>query len=391
MMVACILFATLSDMIGRKGTLLLITIPGVISWILKAIAKDVTLFYISRVFVGFHAGCYFGVAPMYAGEISDPNIRGLLGSFITAFNFLGQFLITVLGNYFDVQTTSYICLPLPVIFFILFLFVPESPYYYLMKNRTEEAKKALWKLTRKDNIEEHFLKLKSDVDRQMSERGTWKDLVIISSNRKAILIGAFLRAAQFIGGMSVFVSSAQFIFDKAPGSLSAGLCASLYTFATFASFFVAGAYIDKCRRRIAFTTSLICTAIMLLLISLHLFLVQNLQMDLPSLDWFPLAGMLLYIILASMGTGILPSIMMSEIFSTSIKAKANIIMVFLLALISTIANLIFYQMYPVTGLCGPYLFFGIMNLTSAVISYFYLPETNGKTLEEIQQMLKGNV
>lgn len=389
MMVACLVFATLCDFIGRKSTLILFSIPSTIAWILKIFARDVNLFYLSRFFVGLGTGCYFTVVPMYVGEIADPKIRGILGSFITAFNFFGQFLITVLGNVFDVITTSYICLPLPILFFIFFFFAPESPYFYIMKGRFDEAKTSLWKLRRKENIDDDFIQLKTDVERQMSERGTWKDLIIIASNRKAVLVGAFLRVSQFTGGMNVFVSSAQFIFAKSAVNISAGVSAMLYSFITFASFLLAGSVIDKIGRRTAYTTALSLGSIMLLLESLYFFLTQNLNIDLPSLSWFPLGGMILYIILSAMGTGILPSIMTGEIFSTSIKTKANIIMVFLIALMSTITSTVFYQLFAVTGLSGPFLIFGLSTTISAVISYLYLPETRGKTLEEIQQMFKG--
>lgn len=388
-MVACILFASLCDIIGRKSTLLLISISGTISWILKALAKDITLFYISRVFVGFDIGCFFAAFPMYAGEISNPNIRGALGSLVTSLNFLGQFLINVLGNYFDVPTTSYICLPLPIIFFILFFFMPESPYYYIMKGKTEEAKKSLWKLRRNNNFEDDFIKLKKDVDRQMSERGSWKDLFVIPSNRKAILVGTFLRTSQLMGGTMLFLINAQFIFDKSPGNISSGVSAIIFSLCTFLAFLFAGIIIDKFGRRIAYTSSLILTTIMLFLETIFFYLTQNLQKDLSAINWFPLVGMIIYAIFASFGPGIVPTLMISEIFSTSIKAKANIVLVFLVAFVSTICSTIFFQMYPATGLSGPFLLFSTINCVSAILSYFYLPETKGKTLEEIQQMFKG--
>lgn len=390
MMIACILFASLCDIIGRKATFLLISIPGILAWILKALATDITLFYVSRMLAGLDTGCFFASLPMYAGEISSPKIRGVVGSLVTSLNFFGQFLINVLGNFFDVPTTSYICLPIPIIFLCLSYFMPESPYYYIMKGKHEEAKKSLSRLRRKQNIEEDFLKLKDDVERQMSERGTWRDLIMILSNRKAVLIGAFLRASQLMGGTMLFVTSAQFIFDKASSSISPGISAILYSFFTFLGLFISGLFIEKMGRRVAYTSSLILTSIVLLLESLYFFLDQNLQKDVSAFNWFPLVGMIVFIILVSFGPGIIPTIMISEIFSTSVKAKANIVMVFLVAFISTVMSTIFYQMYPVTGLSGPYLLFGLTNIVSAIISYFYLPETKGKTLEEIQQMLKGN-
>lgn len=386
-----IVFAMLCDIIGRKATLLLIVIPAVIAWLLKAFAKDVVVFYIARVFVGIDTGCFFAALPIYVGETVSPEVRGMLGSWVTTFNFIGQFLINVIGNYFSVPTTSYMCLPLSIIFFVCFCFMPESPYFYIMKGRHEEAKKSLWRLRRKRNIEEDFMKLKRDVERQMSERGTWKDLVMIKSNRKAILIGLFLRTAQLMSGAAVFVSSIQFIFDKAPGDIPSATAAMVYSFLTCSFFLCAGGIIDKMGRRVAFTSSLTLTSVVLLMESLYYFLREyHPEIDLSSLDWFALAARVVFVLFASFGPGLIPTLMISEIFSTSIKAKANIIMVFALALFSTVSNLIFYALFNVTGLCGPFFLFSIISTICAVLSYCYLPETKGKTLEEIQQMLKGN-
>lgn len=390
MMVACILFATLCDIIGRKKTLLLMAIPGVTAWVLKAIATDVTTFYISQLLVGIDTGCYFSVIPIFVGEIANPKIRGLIGSLTTTSHYFGQFLVTVMGNYLDVSTTSYVCLPFPILFFILFLFVPESPIYYIMKDKLKDAKKSLWKLNRKNDIETDFLKLHNDVLRQISERGKWNDLVKIPSNRKALLIGLFLRISQFMGGISVFITSTQFIFENVPGTFPASLSAMICSFCTFLALFVAGTCIDKIGRKIVYTFSLTLGAVIFFLEALYFYLVQNLNKDLSALEWFPLGGMIIYIMTSSGGIGIIPSVMIGEIFSASIKAKANILMVFLIALISTISSIMFYQLFPVTGLSGPFLFFGLMNTISSVVSYLYLPETKGKTLEEIQQMFKGN-
>lgn len=391
MMVFCIVFSLLSDFIGRKTTLLIIAIPAIISWLLKAFATNIALFYLARIFVGIHMGCFFAVLPVYVGEISSPNVRGMLGSLVSSINFVGQCLINIIGNNLSVSTTSFICLPLPVVFFVLFIFMPESPYFYVMKGRNEEAKISLRRLKNKENVDEDFVKLKSDVDRQLSETGTWKDLVTIKSNRKALLIGVFLRTSQFVGGISVFISSIQFIFEKSSGIIPSGTAAMIYSFLTCVFFICAGCFIDKMGRRLAYTSSLILTSIVLLLESLYFYLSEfHPELNLSALSWFPLIGQIVYIMFASFGPGIVPTIMTGEIFSTSIKAKANIVMVFTVAFMVSVSNLLFFRMYSTTGLCGPFLLFSILNILCSIISHFYLPETKCKTLEEIQQILKGN-
>nr|CAI5862374.1 unnamed protein product [Callosobruchus analis] len=74
--------------------------------------------------------------------------------------------------------------------------MPESPYYLLMKGKEEAARRSLEKLTRKKNVATDFEQLKSDVKRQMSETGSWRDLVCIRANRKALIAGVLMRCAQ---------------------------------------------------------------------------------------------------------------------------------------------------------------------------------------------------
>lgn len=389
MMVFCPVFAVLCDVIGRKNTLLLTAVTGLTSWLLKAFTTNVNLLYLSRVIVGIDTVCFFIALPLYVGEIASPNVRGLLSSFIISFNFFGQFLINTLGSYFSVRITSYISFPIPIIFFVMFLFMPESPYFYIMKGNHEQAKKSLSKLRGKNNIENEFLKLKSDIERQLTEKGTWKDLVLIKSNRKAILLGIFLRTAQFMGGTATFTSNILFIFDKTSGVTSAPTAAMIYSFFSCIFPLCAGSIMDKVGRRLAFTTSLASSSVVLLLETLYFHLSKfHPEIDLIDFSWVPLVGQILYVILASFGPGVIPTLMISEIFSTSVKAKAFIVMVFTIAFMASLSNFLFFAVYPLTGLGGPFLMFSLMNFIFFVISYFYLPETKGKTLEEIQQILK---
>lgn len=340
--------------------------------------------------VGIGFGGIFSVMPMYVGEIVSPKIRGACGSFISTLNYFGQFVVNVLGSYFSVQVTSYICMPLAVLFFVLFLLMPESPYYYTMKKNDEEAKRSLRRLLRKSDVDKDFTSLKKDVDRQMSERGTWLDLVLINSNRKALSIGAFVRISQHLGGTSVFISSIQFIFAKAGGIVKSEIAAMVYTFLTFIFYFMAGLLVDRLGRRLAYITSMTLSGFILLLESVYFYIQDNHpEIDTTSISWFPLVGMIFYVLFGSFGPGIIPTIMIGELFSTSIKAKATIVMMVIFGLFVYISNQLFYLLNSYAGLFAPYLLFSCSDFIAGIVAYYYLPETKGKTLEEIQQHLKG--
>ncbi|CAH1176310.1 unnamed protein product [Phaedon cochleariae] len=392
MMISCIFFSKLSDIIGRKPTLLLIAVPHTLSWILIAMAKSVYVFYAARLCSGIADGIFFATLPSYIGEISTPNVRGTWGNAMTSFLYFGMFLINVIGSFFSVKQTAYICLPIPIIFFSLFIFMPESPYFCMMKGRYDDARKSLKRLGLKRDIEEDFLKLKADVERQMSESGSWKDLFMVHSNRRALIAGTFLRASQQFGGISVLVIYNQFIFEKSGTNINKEVSSIIYMALCFCLNICAGYTVDKLGRRISYMWSAGLCSIVLLLEAVYLYLDQNHpELEVGVVKWMPLLGMILYIIFGSFGLGIIPTLMLGELFSASIKGKGMTVLMFVFCITVFSTNSIFYALNSKIGLYAPFLFFGLSNMVATVVAYHLVPETKGKTLEEIQQLLKGKM
>lgn len=366
-------------------------IPHLLSWILKALATKVYIIYIARFLAGIGSGCIFSVLPIYIAETISPKIRGTLGSLLTSMHFIGQFIVNILGNYCEIKTTSYICIPIVILFVILFSFMPESPYYLIIRCKDEEARKALRRLLRKANVDQELTNLKKDIERQLLEKGSWKELLFNDANRKAVSIAAFLRIVQQMGGVGVFVGTIKYIFDNAGGAISPDISTLVYTFSIIPFYCVAGFLVDRVGRRSAFVISMILSGSFLLIESIYFYIDKNLPgIDLTSMNWLPTVGMLFYVMVSSFGPGIIPTLMIGEIFSSSIKSYATIVAVFIFGIMCFIANQLFFLLNTYVGLFGPFLLFGCVNLLGAIVGYFYLPETKGKTLEEIQQDLKRN-
>ncbi|KAJ8930540.1 hypothetical protein NQ314_016653 [Rhamnusium bicolor] len=204
-----------------------------------------------------------------------------------------------------------------------------------MKGRFEEAKESLRRLRGKENIDDDFLSLKADVERQISESGTWKDLFTINSNRKALLAGLFLRISQQLGGMSVFGVYTQYIFEKAGGSLSSAASTMIFTGLCLVLNVAAGFTVERFGRRISYIGSLILCSIVLFIESTYFYIDQfQPELDLSTLNFIPVAGLFLYIIFSSFGISIIPTLMLGELFSASIKAKGLTILSLSLAFFS---------------------------------------------------------
>lgn len=270
-------------------------------------------------------------------------------------------------------------------------FVPESPYFYLMRNDVKEARKSLKRLRWMKDVEKELLRLTDDVNRQVSESGTFKDLFVIPTNRKALLISIAIRGCQQLSGLSAFAVYTQYIFDQAGGHLSSTMSAIIFTAALVLSISGFAFIVDRFGRKPLMIFSNFTCFVVLLIVATYFYIAQETEIDISHLKWIPLAGMVSYIILCSSGLGILPTLMLGELFSASIKAKALCILNICFAIYVLSVSKLYQALSHHFGMFVPFYLFSACCLLGVIFSYYYVPETRGKTLEEIQQTLRGRV
>ncbi|XP_060529005.1 facilitated trehalose transporter Tret1-like isoform X2 [Cylas formicarius] len=319
---ASLAFFNLNDLIGRKWTLMVLTLPQFTFWITTIFARNVYVFYFARFVSGMSDAAMFFSLPVYIGEISTPKVRGTWGNLQTFAYYLGTFSINSIGSFLGVKQTAYIFLSLPVLFLVGFSMMPESPYYYIMKGEHAEAKKSIRWFLKKDIVEEEFLQTKLDVERQISESGTWKDLFYIRSNRKALLAAVFLRYAQHMAGLTVLQTYTQIIFARSGGSLSPQISAIIYSGLLCGFNPMSGLLLEKVGRRKSFMASCFFCAFASLVEAIYFYLNDNVtSVNMDSVRWIPLCGVVGWIIFFSVGLSSVPTLMLGELFSASIKTK----------------------------------------------------------------------
>ncbi|XP_060530446.1 facilitated trehalose transporter Tret1-like [Cylas formicarius] len=382
-------FFKLVDVIGRKRTVLLLAVPHLTFWTTIIFAKSVYVFYAARFVAGIGDATLFASLPIYCGEISTPKVRGTWGNSVAFFLYGGQFFINCIGSYLDVRQTAYVCIGFPVIFIILLSLMPESPYFFIRKGNYEAAKSTMKWLRRSENIDDEFGKMKTEVERQISESGSWKDLITIPSNRNALIAGVFLRFSQQFCGITIFSTYSQAIFEKAGGSVSASTSAMIFSGLCWGLNFCLFGAVEKFGRRMTYMYSLLSSAVVLFVVSAYLFIEQHDFFDVSAVKWLPLAGMIVYIFCYSFGLGVVPIIMLGELFSASIKAKALCVLNIVFGLGIFITTYLFHILNNNVGLYCPFVVFSIACFISSALTTYFVPETKGKTLDEINQMLKG--
>lgn len=125
----------LADVLGRKYTSMLLSVPFLITWVLTVCANSVTWLYAARLFAGIATGGACVVAPMFISEIGETSIRGALGSFFQLFLTVGILLVYLIGAYADWRVLSGLCAIPPVLLLIGMIFLPESPAFLMKKVR----------------------------------------------------------------------------------------------------------------------------------------------------------------------------------------------------------------------------------------------------------------
>jgi len=97
------------------------------------------MLYVGRVLTGFCGGVFSVACPLYIGEIADKDVRGSLGTYFQLMLVVGIEFVYVLGAFVPLFALNLVCGAVPLVFALLFFWMPETPQYHLHKGRNEEA------------------------------------------------------------------------------------------------------------------------------------------------------------------------------------------------------------------------------------------------------------
>lgn len=387
--VICIPIGILTDMIGRKYSMLLMVVPFTIGWLLIIFAKSVIMFYIGRFITGLSGGAFCVAAPIYTAEIAENEIRGTLGSYFQLLLTTGILLSYILGTFVNMRILSIISALVPLIFFVVFMFMPESPSYYLKKGNEKFARKNLIKLRGiQYNIENELQNQKDALEETNKNSVSFWILIKSKTTLKSFIIAYGLMFFQQLSGVNVVIFYTNSIFEKANTGLNPSYSTIIVGVMQILAVFVSTLIVDRAGRRILLLISIIFLCLTSCTLGVYFYLLKN-EVDVNSIKWLPLVSVCIFIIMFNMGFGPLPWMMMGEIFAPEVKSVAassaclfNWILVF-------IVTKFFSDLSKTIDLDATFWLFAVISLIGTFFVYFIVPETKGKSLEEIQRELNN--
>lgn len=342
------------------------------------------MFNLYRVVGGIGVGLASAISPVYIGEIAPADIRGRLVS-LNQFAIIFGMLVVYFVNWgiSNGQSLDWInsigwrymffseAIP-AAIFGILLFFVPETPRYLALTNRNEEALRVLSKINGRERAKEIMIDIKGTLSHHSGKIFAYGKLVVI--------IGVLLSIFQQFVGINVALYYAPRIFESMGAAKDASMLQTVVMGLVNVIFTViAIATVDKLGRKPLLIIGSIGMAVGMFAIS--------------ALSYFNIIGVgtLIFIIIYTasfmMSWGPITWVLISEIFPNKIRGRAVAIAV----AFQWAANYFISSTYPaMMEFSGAmtYGFYGVMSILSAIFVWRMIPETKGKTLEDLEKLWK---
>ncbi|CAA7029712.1 unnamed protein product [Microthlaspi erraticum] len=383
-MFGAIFSGKVADLIGRKGAMWLAQSFCIAGWLGIAFGKDATWLDAGRLSIGFAVGLFSYVVPVYVAEITPKHVRGGFVFSNLLMQSCGVSLYYVIGNFIHWRKLALIGLIPCAVQVITLFFIPESPRLLEKWGRDKECRASLQRLRGNDaDVSEEANAIKETM--VLFDQGPKSRVIELFQKRYArcLVIGLGLMLLQQLSGSSGLIFYVGSVFEK--GGLQSSIGSMILAVILVPKSILGLILVEKIGRRPLLLTSISGMSFFSLLLSFSFCFRSYGMLDdfTPALTCIGVVG---FIATFAVGMGGLPWVIMSEIFPMNVKVSAGSLV--------TLANWFFswmvafaYNIMIEWNPSGTFLIF--FSICAAGIAFIYamVPETKGKTLEEIQASL----
>ncbi|WP_106475993.1 sugar porter family MFS transporter [Phytohalomonas tamaricis] len=386
-LIGCVGTGPISDRIGRRRSIMLVGFVFTVGSILSASSPNVAILVLSRFILGLSAGSATQIIPVYIAEVTPPKHRGKL---VVMFQFMVVFgiLVAYLTGYALGEQWRWMfglgVVP-AVILMLGMLVLPESPRWLLSKNREDEA------LTILNRVRSSHDKARAELDeiKTVSNRpeGTWRDL-FQPWVRPALVAGAGIAMFSQITGNNAIIYYAPTILSQAGFGDQAAVLATiggavLINLSTILGILL----VDRIGRR-RFLLMMVPGSAVALGVMGWLFLGGAPEAG-PG-QWLLVACLGIYMAL-NCSFGVCLWLINAEVYPLFVRGKGASVGAFSHWGFDLLVTLTTLSLVSALGAAYAFWLYGAISVLAVLFVLRYVPETNGRTLEDIEQDLKDGV
>ena len=403
--VAALITGRITDYLGRKKVILASAFIFATGAVWTGLAPTVNQLMISRFYLGLAIGVSSFAVPLYISEIAPTKIRGTLVSMFQLLITVGILAAYLSDKAFANNSNLESWRPMllvgvapAIILFVGMFFLPETPRWLMSKGREDEGRKVLGRTEDPEFIDVVISEMKRDIDIDKSQ-ASWKEIFKPWLRNALIIAAGIMFFQQFVGINTVIYYSPKIFlaagFEGAEAAIAASVIVGVVNvFFTIISLFV----IDKLGRRKLYFIGVSGITIALICMGLG-FMIPG------AGKWFLVISMLVYIAFFAISLGPLGWLIITEVFPTRVRGLGSSIGSLSNWGFNTLVVWTFYKMASAIGnakevvipegkvlsdVCpscvgSVFWIFAAVALVGLVWGFFYIPETKGVTLEEIEE------
>ena len=386
----------LSDVIGRKKMIIVNAVIFAVGAIGCAYAPNVTVLVIMRIIIGFAIGITSYVVPMYISEISPSRERGALVTLNQLMITIG-ILVSYIADYLlsdDSKADSWRWMFLvgfipAIILLIGMFFLPETPRWLIGKGRWDEGKRILEKVEDPDLLQKTLAELENDINIDNKQQAGWAE-VFKPWLRAPLIITIGIFFFQQFSGVNTIIYYSPIIFKMAgivsnTGSiLPAIIIGAVNVIACFVSILL----LDRVGRRRLYMVGISGMIPSLGLLGACFHFKAELGASLPVLAVISIVCFIIFIAISLAPLGWL---LISEVFPLNVRGIGMSIGSLAHWGFNAIIAFTFLKLVNTFGVDITFWMYGLVCIGGLWWGYYYIPETKGKSLEEIESAWRDGV
>ncbi|WP_419791167.1 sugar porter family MFS transporter [Staphylococcus chromogenes] len=376
---------SLSEKLGRRRLVFIISIIFIVGTLVLALAPTVEIVVLGRFIIGLAVGGSTAIVPVYLSELAPTDARGSLSSLnqlMITIGILSSYLVNYALSPFEAWRWMLGLAVVPsLILMIGVIFMPESPRW-LLEKRGEKAARDVMKLTYPDHeidIEIANMKKISSIS-----ESTW-DVLKSPWLRTTIIIGSVFALLQQLIGINAIIHYAPTIFHKAGLGDSASILSTVgIGVVNVLVTIVAILIIDKIDRKKLLMMGNLGMVFSLLAMSLLIWL-----LGVDASVWIIIVCLALFIVFFGLSWGPVLWVMLPELFPMRARGAATGIAALVLSIGSLLVAYLFPIISSVLNVQQVFLIFAVIGIIAFFFVMKFLPETRGRSLEQIEADLRG--
>ncbi|XP_023164255.1 facilitated trehalose transporter Tret1-like [Drosophila hydei] len=377
----------LANCVGRKVAMLLLMPPYLAGWALTIYPINLYLLMFSRLLQGLCSGFYAMITPIYCLEISQLEVKSYIVNFTMVFYLMGILYSYILGTVNDMLYLNCGCAVFPALFLLTFIWMPESPVYYVLKDKKMKAIRSLQWLrgTHMDVLREYDHIFKGIEQIRENSSYTCRKLKHKASIRAMLTCICLMGFKHLCGSVAILTYSTLILTDA---DSQIFLNVKVSTIFIGLSFLLSGiiSLIDCAGHRILMIWSVVMVALNCTVQATYFQLKDNHEY---AIQWLPIVNLCCFFFFFGLGVGVLPYVIMRKYFGENIDVMAYSIIWTFNCLFAFASALLFPYLLQIGNMSLCFWIFTAIAFLYLIFVYFFVPETKGKTYAEIKEMLNN--